>query len=190
MVSVCSCYYRFTHPVLHLNFVFTLPFLQPSSEVNALFVGRSSPVVERQNQDSLGSNTSYCCFETCAFSFSSRRPRSFGCITEYLAINTGENMIDWYWRSNCSMAECFPEKWSWVRMNRYGRRCPTDWVFRYIEHTFTFTLTNIFLNEFIGHLLINAIGNQTCYFAVISLSQSLPLAPPNPSCSHLVSLKT
>ena len=53
-------------------------------------------------------------------SFSPRRPSSLSCINGYLDIDSGGNGSEYYWRSNCSMAELFPEKASWCRNGDAG----------------------------------------------------------------------
>ena len=84
------------------------------------------------------------CFEVWAFSFPSQRPSSISCINEYLAIDGGGNMSE---NSSCLIAawlECFPEKSSWCRNEQVCQggemqttlSGPTDWILRYIKHTF------------------------------------------------------
>ena len=54
-------------------------------------------------------------FEGWAFSLSPRRPSSRSGINEFVAIDSGGNVSETFLCSNCSMAECFPEKliWCW-----------------------------------------------------------------------------
>ena len=57
--------------------------------------------------------SSCCRLEAWAISFTPRCLNSLRCINEYLAIDSGGYVIEYYSRSNCSVAECFPDKSSW-----------------------------------------------------------------------------
>ena len=87
---------------------------------------RGSSDVERWtlNRHSPGSNPLSCCSETSPFSFSPRRPSSLSCINVYLAEDSDGN-VSAVALSNCSVAECFPEKSSWRRNEQVcqGLKC-------------------------------------------------------------------
>ena len=44
------------------------------------------------------------------FSFYQRRPSPLSCINEYLAIDGGGNVIEWYSRYNCCVARMLPRE--------------------------------------------------------------------------------
>ena len=60
------------------------------------------------------SNPLFYRFEAWSFSFSTTSHFTRR-INEYLAIDGGGNVGELYFRNNCSMSECFPNKSSWYR---------------------------------------------------------------------------
>ena len=94
------------------------------------YVERSSLVVEcrTRNRESLGSNPPLLPFRRLGiFRSLHRRPCSFSCINEYLAIDSDGNMSDLVLARNCCLARMLPgEAENGVGMNRSvreGKKC-------------------------------------------------------------------
>ena len=70
-----------------------------------------------RHQVSPGSNPLCYRFDVWAFSFSPRCLSSFGCINEYMAVDSGDNVSEYSSSIISAWLECFPEKsslWSAV----------------------------------------------------------------------------
>ena len=101
-------------------------------------VGRGSVVVRTSGSHSRqpGFESSCCRFEALEISFIPRGHSSLSCINEYLATERerGGYLNELSSRSNCSVAECFPENEQVCQ----GVKCkailnsPKDWIPRYV----------------------------------------------------------
>ena len=72
-----------------------------------------------------GLESSFCHFEALAISLIPHCHSSLSCINKYLATDRGGYLNKQSSRSNCSMAECFPEKskWHWNEQVCQGVNC-------------------------------------------------------------------